>query len=78
MKVRVFASLRDVVGGSYLEADGETIRELLDAASAKHGPRFASQLRHCKIILNGAEASDLDARVTTDDELAILPPVAGG
>ncbi len=58
--------------------DGATVREVLDAAVARHGAAFAEVLPTCRIWLNGDDADLDDDPVTVDDEVAVLPPVSGG
>jgi MoaD family protein len=78
MRARVFASIRQLVGASHLEVEASTLRELVDAAAAKYGDAFAKQIPHCKLVVNGEPVTDLDTPIGEGDEVAILPPVAGG
>lgn len=77
MRVRVFASLRDAAGGAWMDAEGSTVRELL-ADVAQRYPLAAPQLKSCKVVVNDREVADVDSPLTEGDEVALLPPVAGG
>jgi molybdopterin converting factor small subunit len=50
---------------------------VLVAARARYGPAFAAVLDTSRVWLNG-NPTDGDARVATNDEVAVLPPVSGG
>ena len=50
--------------------------ELLDAL-CRHYPGLAPQRKVLRLAVNGAYVA-LDARVAPDDEVALIPPVAGG
>ena len=76
-QVRLFASLREVAGASRVDADGATVGEIVDALSARYGPRFAQVAAVGSYVLNG-ERADRDAVVSPGDEVAVLPPVSGG
>ena len=51
--------------------------EVLEGATARYGPGFASVLEQCRVWRNG-EPADGDVEVTDGDEVAVLPPVSGG
>ena len=57
--------------------DGATVREVLDAATARYGAGFSDVLRTCRVWVNG-ETADLATSVGPSDEVAVLPPVSGG
>ena len=57
--------------------DGATVREVLDAATARYGEGFGLVLSTCRVWVNG-EAADLATSVVPSDEVAVLPPVSGG
>ena len=78
---RVFASLADAAGTRVVTADGATLEEFLRAAALAYGEEFSRQLAHCRLVVNGDTVDRRDAattRVGPDDEIALLPPVAGG
>lgn len=77
VRVRFFAGFREVVGAGELEcgvAPGSTVRQLWDALVAKH-PRLARW--PASAAVNGAWAT-ADRPLEDGDEVAYLPPVAGG
>ncbi|MBI3648811.1 MAG: MoaD/ThiS family protein [Actinobacteria bacterium] len=78
IRVRLFASLRELAGASELtDVQGRTVGELADALSARFGERFARIADVSSYVVNGERASRALA-VADGDEVAILPPVSGG
>ena len=86
MKVLLFAGARDAVGATELELSLSellpasqttlTARSLLDAFCARH-PSLQPYASSLRVAINGAYAA-WDASVSDGDEVAIIPPVAGG
>ena len=81
MKVRThfYAQLRDLVGSREIDvelAEGATVRDLLDQIYAEQ-PKLRP---HDKSILIGAgvEFVDRNYRLSSGDEISIMPPVQGG
>jgi MoaD family protein len=77
IRVRLFASLRELAGTSESEAAGRTVGELADSLSAQHGERFAKIVAASSFVVNGERVART-AVVADGDEVAILPPVSGG
>jgi sulfur-carrier protein len=75
--VRLFAALREIAGTSRLELPGTTVEEVVAAASAKFGERFAQVSSVSSFVVNGQRAEPATP-VVDSDEVAILPPVSGG
>ena len=75
--LRLFASAREAAGTGTDVVDGSTVREVLTAAEARYGARFAEVLGTCRVWVNGEDIS-IDAPVGQHDEVAVLPPVSGG
>ena len=75
--LRLFASLREAAGERSLTVPGDTVGEVVAAASDKFGEHFVALLPTCKIWVNG-EPAEMDMAVSDSDEVAILPPVSGG
>jgi molybdopterin converting factor subunit 1 len=80
-KVRVltFAGVREVVGSPHLDVDiwpGCTAGALLDAV-LRASPGLLPHRPTLRLAVNGRYAAPGDA-VTPGDEVAIIPPVAGG
>lgn len=75
--LRLFASAREAAGTGRDEVPGDTVAEVLHAASARYGHGFAAVLETCRIWVNGDEAEPHQA-VSATDEVAVLPPVSGG
>ena len=75
--LRLFASAREAAGTGSDVVDGDTVRDVLDAAQVRYGARFADVLGTCRVWVNGEEIS-IDAPIGQHDEVAVLPPVSGG
>ncbi len=77
VRVRLFASLREIAGDSHVEADGRTAGEVADRLGERYGDRFASIAGVGSLVVNG-ERADRSTVLSEGDEVAILPPVSGG
>lgn len=76
--LRLFAAVREAAGGERsVTIEGDTVGEVLAAATDKFGEHFAALLPTCKVWVNGDPATD-DTAVGSTDEVAVLPPVSGG
>ncbi len=89
VKVKLPTQLRDAAGGnSTLQADGTTVREVLEAVYAEHGElrgRLSdddgSLRRFVNVYVGGEDirfGEGLDTPVKDGDEVQVLPAVAGG
>ena len=87
--VKLPTQLRDAAGGAAeARADGATVREVLDALYAQHGElraRIAGEdgelRRFVNVYVRGEDIrflDGLDTPVGDEDEVTILPAVAGG
>ena len=78
VKVLLFAGARDAVGQPELSLDGgaTTARALLDRLCREH-PRLAPYSGSLRVAVNGTYAA-WDEPIGDGDEVAIIPPVAGG
>jgi molybdopterin converting factor subunit 1 len=81
MKVRLlfFAVLRDITGASERElslAEGATAREVWESLRASHA-KLAAFPQPPMVAINETYAAP-DATLRDGDELAFIPPVAGG
>lgn len=76
-RLRLFAQAREAAGTPTADMAGSTVGEVLDAASAQWGTEFSAVLTRCAVWVNG-EPADRAAVVSSDDEVAVLPPVSGG
>ncbi|MBM3696690.1 MAG: MoaD/ThiS family protein [Actinobacteria bacterium] len=77
VRVRLFANLREAAGTGSLEIPGDTVEEVVGRATARFGPSFARALRTAQTWVNGERAGPATP-VGDDDEIALIPPVAGG
>jgi MoaD family protein len=80
--LRLFAAAREAAGrghDEYEPARVPTVGALLDAATARYGPRFGEVVDCSRVWVNGDEPADGRATTLVDgDEVAVLPPVSGG
>jgi len=79
IKVLAFAGAREALGTGELSLPLEsetTARALLDRLCEEH-PALAPYSRSLRIAVNGTYAAWTD-RIVPGDEIAIIPPVAGG
>lgn len=90
MKVRVYATLRPIVGSRcvVLRGNCKTVKEALDELIASY-PALSDRLldqqgavrSYVALMLNGRDIRHLDGLNTAvgpDSELDIFPPIAGG
>jgi molybdopterin synthase sulfur carrier subunit len=92
MKIRFYATLRQVIGGSEVEVElpeTATIRDMLEAICSMY-PGLKRELldetgelyQHVHIFVNGRDApfleDGLDATLNQEDMVGIFPAVGGG
>ncbi len=77
VRVRLFAALRDLAGASRVEAEGDTVGQVLEALCERFGERFAKVARSGSLVVDGERASP-DHPLAEGQEVAVLPPVSGG
>lgn len=78
LKISLFGITRDIVGTSVLELPAPapaTVGELL-AEMRRQYPALG-ELRSCAVAVNN-EYADSSQALHTVDEIALIPPVAGG
>jgi molybdopterin converting factor small subunit len=81
LRVRLFASLRELAGSSEVEVEvppGATAGGLIDALAARYGDRFAEVARAGSVVVDGERAGPDDPIPAAPGEVAVLPPVSGG
>lgn len=76
-RLRLFAILREAAGTGSVEVPGATVAEVVSNATARFGPSFARALLTAQTWVNGERAGPATT-VNDDDEVALIPPVAGG
>jgi molybdopterin converting factor subunit 1 len=79
IRVRLFASFREAVGGGTLEwdaPDAATVSDVVSALRATY-PRLGPTSEKAPLAVN-QEYVDGDLRLSDGDELALIPPVSGG
>ncbi len=78
VRVLLFASYADAVGASELDVDvpdGTTVGDLVAHVRARHG---AARLPPAPMVAVNQRYAGHGTLVTAADEVAIIPPVAGG
>lgn len=78
LKIALYGITRDIVGASVIELPAPapaTVGALL-AELRRHYPALG-ELRSCAVAVNHEYAA-LDQTLHTVDEIALIPPVAGG
>jgi molybdopterin converting factor subunit 1 len=80
VRVLAFAGARDIVGAPEIDLTLETpiarASDVLDAVCARF-PKLSQYRPHLRMAVNGSYV-DGDAPVGDGDEVALIPPVAGG
>jgi molybdopterin converting factor subunit 1 len=76
--VLLFASYADLLGGDRMTFDmpaGSSVRDLLDRVRSLPG---ADRLPAAPVVAVNHQYATADQRLTPGDEVALIPPVAGG
>jgi len=76
-RIRLFANLREAAGTARDELPGETVGDVLDAATSRYGGGFEAGLATANVWVNG-EPAERRTPVGDADEVALIPPVSGG
>jgi molybdopterin synthase catalytic subunit/molybdopterin synthase sulfur carrier subunit len=77
MRVRLFASLRELAGTSEMEVDALDVGDLLDQLSNKLGDEFDRIMAAGSVMVDG-ERAKRERQLAGVLEVALLPPVSGG
>jgi len=77
VKVRLFAALRDAAGTAEITVQAATLAEVRAQLSERFGPTFTARLERSRAWVGGLDVA-LDHALSDGDEVAILPPFAGG
>lgn len=79
VRVRLFASLREMAGAPALEMDAGAARvgDVIEELARRFGPRFGEIARSGSAVVDG-ERARLEQPLEGAHELALLPPVSGG
>jgi len=75
--LRLFANLREIAGTNRIELEASSVGDALDQAADHFGDRFSTGLASAQLWVNGDQA-DRSTPVSTNDEIAVIPPVSGG
>jgi molybdopterin converting factor subunit 1 len=77
MRVLLFAAAREVVGREIVELDGVTTVAVLRARLSEMYPALTRVLAQSRVAVDHRFVSD-DELVHDGQEVAVIPPVAGG
>ena len=75
--VNFYAAARAASGLSVSEFEGQTLAEVIAAASKKF-PKLEQILPGCSYLINGSATLNLDIKVNPSDVIDVLPRFAGG
>lgn len=75
--VRLFAVLREIAGEPFVEADGISVEEVVQALCDRFGERFTAVVQRSTVVVDD-EQVPLDTPLSGTEAIALLPPVAGG
>ena len=76
-KVRLFAVLKELAGASEVEAEGETVEQVIQVLCDRYGAKFTSIVERSQVVVD-KETVALDYPLVGGEEVALLPPVSGG
>jgi molybdopterin synthase catalytic subunit len=81
LKVLAFAGARDVIGQTefeipLVELEGDTAGDVMDAVCRRY-PELEAHRPIIRLAVNGSYVA-ASATVAAGDEVALIPPVAGG
>ena len=76
-KLLLLGPAREAAGVRHDSIDATSVEELLRLAGDRYGESFKQVLAVSQIWLNG-EWTELTVSIGPHDEVAVLPPVAGG
>jgi len=74
----MFATARDAAGRSRDVFEVGTVAELVVAAEQRYGAGFGRVLSGCRVWVNGEDVDPETCVLGERDEVAVIPPVAGG
>ncbi|GAB3083074.1 MoaD/ThiS family protein [Nocardioides zeae] len=77
-RLLLFATARDAAGTTRDTFEVATVGELMTAARDRYGAPFARVLPGCRVWVNGEDDVADDRALAAADEVAVIPPVAGG
>ena len=78
VRVLLFASYAEAVGASAIEVDLASPARVRDVLESVHARAGAGRLPPKPLVAVNESYDSLDDVVTERDEVAIIPPVAGG
>jgi sulfur-carrier protein len=77
--VRYFAGARAAAGGVPAEsADADTLNDLVQLLTDRHGERLAPVLKVASFLVDGLSCHDRQAPLPAAATVDVLPPFAGG
>ncbi len=77
-RVRWFAAAAEAAGCEQGDYPGDTLGDLVAAATAQHGERLGRVVARCAVLVDGVRTDDPSAPLPPDARVDVLPPFAGG
>lgn len=79
LTVRFFAGARAAAGGrSSEDAEAESLRQLTQVLTDRHGERLGVVLKAASFLVDGVSCHDPQAPLPANATVDVLPPFAGG
>lgn len=76
--VRFFAGARAAAGCAEQKVDADTLDQVIEAVTARHGTQLAAVLAASSYLVDGLSCHDRAAALPHDATIDVLPPFAGG
>ncbi len=80
-KIKFFTLLRKATGEQAYESSARDVGTLLEEVRRRYGDEITRYLDSCVVLVNGQNVGHLSGKRTKlspDDEVSLIPPVAGG
>ena len=77
-EVRYFAGAKAAAGVDSEVCSEDTLAAIIQARTAKHGPKLGQTLGACSFLVDGTVTKDLHRELPADATVDVLPPFAGG
>jgi molybdopterin converting factor small subunit len=77
----MFAAAREAAGAGAVSVQPGALNERMTALAEALGADFARVLDHCSVLVDGVVVRNwrsAETWITSDTEVAVLPPVSGG
>ena len=78
LTVRYFAAAQAATGIASEVVTAATVDDAVATMCSRHGHALTKVMTACSLLLDGTRVADRATRLTSDAELDVLPPFAGG